>query len=109
MRLWVEGAFDLVCSPLVLGELERALAYPKLAKHIAPDEARAVLDVLTESAVMVEDPDRPPGTSSPDPGDDYLIALAESARALLVSGDKDVLSLAGEIPVCSPKEFLTQL
>jgi predicted nucleic acid-binding protein len=43
---------------------------------------------------------------SPDPDDDYLIALANIARAVLVSGDKDLLGLSGQIPVYSPAEFV---
>ncbi|MGI8425314.1 MAG: hypothetical protein ACR2FO_01070 [Actinomycetota bacterium] len=43
---------------------------------------------------------------SADPGDDYLISLAQANTALLVSGDKHLLALKGEIPVLSPAEFL---
>jgi predicted nucleic acid-binding protein len=46
---------------------------------------------------------------SVDPGDDYLIALASSQRAALVSGDKHLLDLAGKIPVFSPREFIRLL
>jgi predicted nucleic acid-binding protein len=43
---------------------------------------------------------------SPDPDDDYLIALASTSRAILVSGDKDLLGLSDQIPVYNPGEFL---
>jgi predicted nucleic acid-binding protein len=46
---------------------------------------------------------------SKDPGDDYLIALAASERALLVSGDGHLLDLREQIPVYSPREFLKLL
>ena len=44
-------------------------------------------------------------TLSRDPADDNLLALAEHSQALLVSGDKDLLALAGERRILSPAEF----
>ncbi len=55
---------------------------------------------------MVDDPTVPPDISSPDPNDDYLIALAGKARTFLVSGDRDLLGLSGKIPVYSPVQLL---
>ena len=46
---------------------------------------------------------------SRDPGDDYLIALAYSRKAVLVSGDRDLLELADRMPVFTPVEFLRWL
>jgi len=36
---------------------------------------------------------------------DYLVALAAEQRALLVSGDRHLLALAGSFPVVSPANF----
>lgn len=55
---------------------------------------------------MVDDPTVPPDISSPDPNDEFLIALAGKARTVLVSGDRDLLGLSGQIPVYSPEQFL---
>jgi predicted nucleic acid-binding protein len=41
--------------------------------------------------------------------DDYLIALAESQRAVLVSGGAHLLDLSARIPVRSPRDFLELL
>ena len=109
LRGWQQGAFELVVSPLLLGELQRALAYPKLARRIPPEEAEAVVEWLRGSATVAPDPDHPPPVRSPDPGDDYLIALAAAQGALLVSGDDHLLQLADGIPVCSPAVFLERL
>jgi len=104
---WVYGAYELVVSPLLLAELERVLEYPKLRKRIGPDEARGYVAWLTDSAVLKPDSTKPPSVRSSDRGDDYLIALAESESAALVSGDSDVLELAGRgRPVYSAAEFL---
>lgn len=43
---------------------------------------------------------------SRDPDDDYLVALASSAGAALISVDKDLLVLAGDFPVFAPRDFL---
>ena len=106
---WLSGEFDLVVSPLLLAELERALAYPKLRKRIEPQDARGVIELLSSSAKVATDPDETPPIRSRDPGDDYLIALASSERASLVSGDEHLLELARDIPVLSPAGFLAGL
>ncbi len=108
-KFWLEGAFELVVSNNLLAELERALSYPKLASRIAPDEAMELLDVLERGGATAEDPETPPDVSSQDPDDDYLIALASSTQSVLVSGDSDLLNLAGRIPVRSPAEFLAMI
>ncbi len=105
-RLWLEGAYELVCSRLLLDELTRALAYPKLSKYISSDEADELIGLLGRGALMVDDPTVPPDISSPDPDDNYLIALAGKSRSVLVSGDRDLLELSGRIPVYSPTQFL---
>jgi putative PIN family toxin of toxin-antitoxin system len=106
LRAWLDGAFELVVSPLLLAELERALAYPQLRARIGADDAARVVDWLRRSAVVAEDQGGSPPVTSPDPGDDYVLALAVTERAALISGDRDVLSLGGELPIHSPAEFL---
>jgi putative PIN family toxin of toxin-antitoxin system len=106
VRSWLAGAFELFVSESLLTELQRALGYPKLRALIEPTEAQELLDLLRREAEVIDDPDDPPAIRSPDPGDDYLIALARSARAVLVSGDGHLLSLRTLLPVYSPAEFL---
>ena len=106
LRAWVHGAFDLVVSEALLAELDRALAYPKLRKRIEAAEAQELIELLRREACMIDDPTDAPSTRSLDPGDDYLIALAEVAHAVIVSGDRHLLALAGVIPVYAPSEFL---
>lgn len=106
---WLDGAYDLVVSPLLLAALKRALGYPKIAARIEATEAAELISLLRRQADVLDDPRRAPRITSPDPGDDYLIALAEAARAVIVSGDSHLLGLAGELPVYSPTEFLAVL
>ena len=58
---------------------------------------------------MLDDPETPPDVVSSDSGDNYLIALAQWSRSVLVSGDRDLLELSEAIPVYSPKGFLSLL
>lgn len=109
LRAWRQGEFELIVSRALLAEFERALAYPKLRKRITEEEGRRVLEWLGVSAKVADDPDDPPAVRSPDPGDDYLLALAQAEAAALVSGDGHLLQLAETIPVFSPAQFLDLL
>jgi putative PIN family toxin of toxin-antitoxin system len=109
LRAWLEGRFELIVSPLLLEELGRALAYPKLAERIKAKEATGLIDWLRREAIIVDDPSEPPTSRSEDPGDDYLLALAEAERAVLVSGDRHLLALTEELPVLTVREFLVTI
>lgn len=109
LRSWTQGAFELVVSPGLLAELGRVLRYQKIRDRILPDEARSLIDWLERSATVVDDPEGSPPVSSPDPGDDYLIAIASEARAVLVSGDDHLLGIRADVPIMSPRDFRTLL
>lgn len=107
LREWQNGGFELVVSPMLVAEIERALGYPKLRKQIEPGGAAEFVAWLADVATSVDDPDLRPGIRSKDPGDDYLLALAQAARAVLVSGDKHLLDLRSEgLPIYAAAEFL---
>ncbi|MFZ9668914.1 MAG: putative toxin-antitoxin system toxin component, PIN family [Solirubrobacterales bacterium] len=108
LTAWLEGRFEIIASPGLIDELERTLAYPKLHKRIPEPDAAALVRLVERGSVMREDPVDPPPISK-DPGDDYLIALAAGSEAVLVSGDRDLLALAPEIPTFSAKKFLEWL
>jgi uncharacterized protein len=109
LRSLAGGDFELIASEGLLSELERALAYPKLRRHISESDAADLVRWVADTASVVGDPNADPPVRSRDPDDDYLIALASAHRAALVSGDKDLLALEGEIPVFSPRAFLDLL
>jgi uncharacterized protein len=105
---WLAGEFELVVSEMLFAELERALAYPKLRDRISAEEANTFIALLRRGARLADDP----ATLSPrsaDPGDEYLIALAERQRAVLVSGDQHLLTLADELPIQTARVFLDSL
>lgn len=104
---WLAGDFELIVSERLLAELRRALAYPKLRSPIAEDEATELLELLGRTATVARDPATTPRRSR-DAGGDHLLALAEAAAAVLVTGDDDLLDLTG-VPVLSPRAFLDSL
>ena len=107
LRALAAGEFEVIVSPKLLAELERALAYPKLRRRLSEPDGQQLLAWLSDSASVVPDPDDLAVVLSEDPDDNYLIALAAANVAALVSGDVHLLSLAKRIPVFSPREFLT--
>jgi uncharacterized protein len=107
---WSEGRFELILSATLLAELGEVLARPKFRRWISHDAADEFVRGIQESALTIDDP---PAQSalSPDPDDDYLIALARFAEAdYLVSGDGHLTGLAAaEPPVLTPRVFLEHL
>ena len=106
---WLLGEFELVVSPRLLRELARALAYPKIRSRLGVDAGREFTSLFAQLAETVPDPGSRPSVRSRDPADDYLIALAAAADAILVTGDAHLLDLAGAIPVETPRAFLERL
>lgn len=104
---WLEGGYDLVVSPLLLEEFERALAHPKLRKRVTEAETQELLDLLHREADIRDDPPGPPPVRSPDRGDDHLITLAAETQSVIVSGDRHLLDLRDELPVYTPTDFLS--
>ena len=105
----LEAEIELVACPALLDETARALASPKLRRRVEPADAERLLDLVRELADVVPDPEGPAPIHSPDPADDYLLALAAREQVPLVSGDEHLLGLGGRAPVFSPRELLEQL
>lgn len=105
---WLAGGFELIASEQLLSELRRALGYSKLRARVPTEEAAAYVELVTSTATMVPDPPDPPRRSR-DPGDDYLLALAANSASVLVSGDRDLLDLASDLPIYSPAGFLAKI
>lgn len=99
----------IVC-PNLLDELRRVLKRPKFRRYVSTDQASTFLSELAHSAEHRSDPTQPPSVSR-DPDDDYLIALARTARAdVLVSGDADLTDLdLDDLPVLTPRQLLDEL
>ena len=107
LAAWERGDLEIVVSDYLLDELSRALARPKLSTRVTADDAAAFVELLRRAATLEDDPPFHRRYSS-DPDDDYLVALAHASHAMLVSGDSDLLDLAPELPILSPRQFLTE-
>jgi uncharacterized protein len=105
---WPAGEYELIVSDALIAELERVLTYPKVRSRITARDAADFITMLREGAVLAADPSGFPRRSA-DSGDDYLLALAESERAVLVSGDRHLLDLSREFPVRTPRQFANSL
>jgi uncharacterized protein len=104
-----DGLFELVVSELLLAELKRTLGYPKLRKRIPQEKAAAFANWIRDHGTLADDPASPPPVGSRNPDDDYLLALAISRRAYLVTGDQDLLVLSKDLPILTPAQFATKL
>ena len=103
------GAFELITSEMLIAELVRSLGYPKLRKRIPAGKASAYVSWVRDHGTVAEDPSEPPPVRSPDPDDDYLLALAIASRSVLVTGDQHLLGLSEDLPIVTPAAFISQL
>lgn len=91
--LWRQGRFALVTSADQLDEMTRVTRYPGIRERLSPALAGRLINELRDLAVVVGP--LPLVDASPDPDDNYLLAMAAVGEAdFLVSGDKrDLLGL----------------
>jgi putative PIN family toxin of toxin-antitoxin system len=89
-RGWQEGRFTLLTCAEHLDELRATLRKPAIAERIKPYKAGGLVNELKKLAESVDE--LPRVRRSPDPTDDFLLALCEAGRAdYLVTGDKSGL------------------
>lgn len=107
VEAWVSESFELVVCPKLLGELNDVFTRSKLRDVVDPEAAAEYVVGLEEGALVLSDPmvERP---VTPDPDDDYLVALAAAGDAdCLVSGDRHLTDLTTlKPPVLTPRQFV---
>jgi uncharacterized protein len=110
LRRWTRGHMEIVVCQMLLDEFTRVLLDPRFRKYVSADEGMAFVELLRLTAAMKSDPKPQPGLT-PDPKDDYLVALArESDADCIVSGDRHLTELQDpDPPVFTPREFLEML
>lgn len=86
---------------------------PYVAARVSFAQATAFIDQLRATSEELSPLSYPPELVSRDPKDDYLLASAQRGHAdYLVTGDKDLLVLAGDpfpFRIVSPAAFLAVL
>ena len=94
-KAWEQGRFTLVTCAEHLDELRATLQKPKVANLIKPYKAGRLVNQIRKLAEDIVE--LPRVKRSSDPGDNFLLALAEAGNAdYLVTGDKSgLLLLAG--------------
>jgi len=101
---WQRGGLDLVLSKYILDEMVRVL--PRLKRiRLSAAEIRDLADSFLFMAEIVE----PRGDLEPalrDRADGPVLGTLLAARAdCLITGDKDLLALAGRYPIVAPAAF----
>lgn len=107
---WRTGLYSLVTSSEQIEEFKRAARYPKLRPYLPRRAVGRVVNELRSAEVLLERLRR--AGDSPDPGDDYLLAMAAASGAdVLVTGDKLLLALRriGATRIVSPRNFAAMI
>jgi uncharacterized protein len=108
-RAWLDGRFTLLICIEQLEELRATLHKSALAERIRPHRAGRLVNELKKLAEMVGR--LPDVKRSPNPNDDFLLAMSEAGEAdYLVTGDKSgLLALTSHqgTRIISAREFAT--
>ncbi len=102
------GKLVAVVSQHLLDELTAVLIRPKFRSWVSVADAVAFVQTLGGYADLYPDPDTP-APRVRDPNDDYLVALAETAVAVIVTGDADLLDADLETPAITARDLLERI
>ena len=108
LEAWADGHFELVLSPLIFDEYLRTC--DRLASSRPSLEYHEVLATIVGHGTLV--PDHAVAEAiTEDPDDDKFMVVALSAGAVVVTGDRHLLSVSGwrNVAVLTPRDFLTSL
>jgi putative PIN family toxin of toxin-antitoxin system len=109
MAAWRHGSVEVILSSFILDEVRRVL--PRLtSRHgLTTGEMNDLVDILSIQTELID----PLPTREPDLRDEgdqpvlgtLLAAMASAGIDYLVTGDKDLLALAGRFPIVTPAAF----
>ena len=110
IKRWEAGQFEVATSPALLDELERALAYDRVARYLRQRSgtAAALVERLRSIAVVVT-PSLDLHVIAEDPADDRVLECAVAGGAsYIVTGDAHLLRAREYegIVILSPAGFL---
>ncbi|HEU5350699.1 MAG TPA: putative toxin-antitoxin system toxin component, PIN family [Terracidiphilus sp.] len=104
VEAWKHGSLEMAVSRYILDEMARVL--PRLKRiRLTKAEIRDLTDGLMFLAELVE-PEKSVVPLLRDPADQAILGTLIAARAnYLITGDKDLLAIAGRYPVVTPAQF----
>lgn len=107
---FVADRFTLLLPEWLIDELKTTvLTKPRLSKRISADQLNSFTAQLRLMAEHIDEIDSPIAAVTRDPDDDYILAYAlVGAADYLVTGDKDLLTLQGQITglaIVTPAQF----
>ncbi len=108
IRAVAEHRVTAVMSQHLIDELAEVLARPSFRQWVTLDDAMAFVDALAREGDLQPDPG-PPERRLRDPDDEYLVALADVAEAVIVTGDADLLEAGLATQVITPRELVERL
>lgn len=108
MEAVASGEIVAVVTQHLLDELTAVLIRPKFRRWVSVADAVAFVETLGGHADLLPDPG-PPAPRVRDPDDDYLVALAEAADAVIVTGDADLLDADLKPPAITPADVLARI
>lgn len=110
-ELWKDRRFELATCERQLEELNRVTRRAFFRGRLKPGEAGRLINDLRRLANLF-DP-LPQVERSPDPNDDFLLALAQVAHAdFLITGDKSdllTLSVHGHTRIVTARQLVARL
>lgn len=98
----------VVVTRQLLNELVVVLARSKFRRWFSLADAIAFVVTLEGKADLQPEPGPPPRRVR-DPDDDYLVAIAYAADAVIVTGDADLLDAELDPPAITPRALLEAL
>jgi putative PIN family toxin of toxin-antitoxin system len=108
---WRRGVFELLTCELQLEEIRAVTRRDAVRALIRPALAGEMINQLRDMAVWIET--LPRVDRSPDPFDNFLLAMAEGGGAnVLVSGDKRgvlMLKSHGACRIVTVREFVNEM
>ena len=101
---WQRGGLDVVLSKYILDGMVRVL--PRLSRNKrSPAEVRDLADSFLFTAEIIE-PSGEMDATLRDKADEPVLGTLLAAKAdYLITGDKDLLALAGKYPIVTPAVF----
>jgi uncharacterized protein len=107
LSAWIDDRLEIIASPQVIAELRRVVMRPKFRQWFDEATAKRLIERIELHATVCPDPPTIAG-ATPDPEDDYLVALAVAAGAdAIVSGDRHLH--AARVTTLRPRELADRL